>query len=54
MASEHGWYVEQDEPTAKERDLPLGVFTVKVTATSSRRQPDAWHLLQFVRQSLRT
>ena len=51
VASDHGWYVEQDEPTAKERDLPLGVFTVQVTATSSRRQPDAWHLLQFVRQA---
>jgi subtilisin family serine protease len=51
VASDHGWYVEQDEPTAKERDLPLGVFTVRVTANSSRRQPDAWHLLQFVRQA---
>jgi subtilisin family serine protease len=51
VASEHGWYVEPEAEPAKAEMLKLGVFRVRVTATSSHRTPDAWHLLQYVRQA---
>jgi hypothetical protein len=50
VAEQHHWRVEPQEQPDKARRLPLGVRTVTISATSSPHQPDAWHLLQFVRQ----
>jgi subtilisin family serine protease len=50
VAAGEDWEVRLEPEPAKSEGLPLGVRRVHVLAHNARRQPDAWHLLQYVRQ----
>ena len=50
VAAEHGWDITEDDEDARTADLALGVRTVTISGPPSGEQPDAWLLVQYLRE----